>query len=196
MRKILLATGLLLTGSLNAQNASPFSLSFNGMIANADLNKVVSSNNVAGYGLGLNYNSTIKEGLDIRYHATLFGIKGKIGTGFDNVTRPSFQGGFELYQSVGSYVLYGGLTGTSWKQNTSTNTNYLFNNSTSQSLTSPTLYLGGNNTVGNDIKWGYRLGIVRPVNENWSIDIGFSQTEMNKVFSPSWFTVAFVYRFE
>ena len=196
MRKFILATGLMMSVALNAQNASPFTISFNGMIANADLNKVVSSNNLAGYGLGLNYHSTVKPGMDIRYHATLFGIKGQIGTGFDNVTRPSFQGGFELYQSVGSFSVYGGLTGTSWKQSNSSNTNYLFKNSTTQSLTSPTLYLGGNNTVGNDIKWGYRVGIVRSISENWSFDLGFSQTEMNKVFSPSWFTVALVYRFE
>ncbi len=189
-----LSSLVLLAIPLMAQTPTPFSMSFNGIIANGDLNKVVSGNNIAGYGVGVNLHKPVMAGLDLRFHATLFGIKGQKGTGFDNVSRPSFQGGFELYQEWRGNYVYAGILGTAWKQNTLTNTNYLFNNTTAVSTTA-TNPNGGNNTVGNDIKWGFRVGIERPITSQWSVSVNFTQTEMNKVFNPSWITVGAVYRF-
>ena len=188
------ASLVLLTIPLMAQTPSPFAISFNGMIANADLNKVVSSNNLAGYGLGLNVHRTVTPGLDLRFHGTLFGIKGKVGTGFDNVVRPSFSAGFDFYQEWNGNYVYAGILGTAWKQNALTATNYLFNNTTAVSTTAVNPD-GGNNLVGNDIKWGFRVGIERPITSQWSVNFNFTQSEMNKVFNPSWFTVGVVYRF-
>lgn len=186
---------LLLTIPLMAQTPSPFSMSFNGMIASGDMNKVVASNNIAGFGVGVNVNRVISPGLDLRFHTQLFGIKGAVGTGFDNVMRPSFQAGFDLYQAWNGMNVYAGLVGTAWKQNTLTNTNPFFSNRISQSTTSATNWNGGNNTVGNDIKWGFRVGIDRPISSQWSLNLAFTQTEMNKVYNPSWFTFGFLYRF-
>lgn len=165
------------------------------VVANGDLNKMVRSNNLAGHTFGFGYKIAYGPSVNLRTHFNLIGIKGIIGSGISNTNRYAFQMGLDIMQERNGVTYYAGLTGISWRQDLSKATNYLFNNSTVQSSSSNTSFLGGDNRAGNDVKWGFRAGLEYPVTKTLFLNLNFNQTEFNKVFSPSWYSVGFTYRY-
>jgi hypothetical protein len=195
MSKYILFLVMFFTGpSISAQSTS-YDLTFSSVIANGDLNKMVRSNNLAGYTFGVGYRIPFANNTHTRIHANLFGVKGVVGSGIDNTNRFAFNMGVDLMTEYRGITLYGGLFGMSWRQNIVTATNYLYNNTTSQTSSSPTNTYGGNNLAGNDVKYGGRIGLEYPLSKELMINFNFSQTEFNKVFSPSWYALGFTYRF-
>jgi len=179
---------------VTAQSTS-YDLTISGVIANGDLNKMVQSNNLAGHTFGVGYKIPFANNTHTRIHANLFGVKGVVGSGISNPTRYAFNMGIDLMTEYKGITVYGGLFGMSWRQNIVSATNYLYNNTTTQTSSSPTNTYGGNNLAGNDVKYGARIGLEYPLNKELMINFNFSQTEFNKVYSPSWFALGFTYRF-
>lgn len=165
------------------------------VVANGDLNKMVRSNNLAGYTFGFGYKIAYGSSVNLRTHFNLIGVKGKLGSGISNTDRYAFQMGLDIMQERNGVTYYAGLTGISWRQDLSKATDFLFTNSTTQSSSSNTTFLGGDNRAGNDVKWGFRVGLEYPITKTLFVNVNFNQTEFNKVFSPSWYSVGFTYRY-
>lgn len=172
-----------------------YDVNVSSIVANGDLNKMVRSNNLAGYSFGLGYKMAYGSATNTRIHFNLIGLKGLVGSGISNTDRYAFQMGFDIMQQRAGVTYYAGLTGISWRQDLSKATNPLFNNSTVQSSSSNTNYLGGDNRAGNDVKWGFRAGLEYPIAKNLLFNLNFNLTEFNKVFSPSWYSVGVTYRY-
>lgn len=175
-----------------AQEPLPLEASLNTVIASQDMNKLVRSNNLAGYTLGLALRAEAKPGLNLRFHINLMSIRGADGTGLKNANRPHFFGGMDVMQDLGSkWSVYGGLLGMQWKQNKNQATNPSFNNSLPASSGFPN---GGNNyTEGT--KFGYRVGAEYSLTKDLRCNLGFTQAEFNKVYNPSWYSLGVTYRF-
>lgn len=172
----------LMTLSLCAQGApegNPFEVTATATIANADLNKMVRSNNLAGYSLGFAARHEIKAGLNTRLHLALMSLRGMDGTGLENPNRPHVNGGLDIMQDVNQWTFFGGLTATQWKQNTSAATNPLFT--------------GPNTSSG--VKLGYRIGAEFAFTPQVRGTLSFNQAEFNKVLNPSWYALGVTYRF-
>jgi len=172
-----------------------FDFTASSVIANGDLNKMVRSNNLAGHTFGFGYKIAYGESTHVRTHFNLFGVKGIQGSGIDNVNRYAFNMGIDLMNEYKGVTFYVGLMGMSWRQNTATNSNFLYNNTTTQNTASPTLFFGGNNIAGNDVKYGYRAGLEYPIVDKLYLNFNFTQTEFNKVYSPSYFALGVTYRY-
>ena len=183
---------LLASSVLRAQT---WDLTASSVIANGDLNKMVRSNDLAGHTFGFGFKIPFGESTNLRIHSNLFGVKGIVGSGISNPTRYAFHMGIDLMEEYKGVTYYIGLSGMSWRQNIASSTNILFNNTTTQSGTSPTLYNGGNNLAGNDVKYGFRAGLEYPIYQQLFLNLNFTQTEFNKVFSPSWFSLGVTYRY-
>lgn len=181
--------------SASTLSGQTFDFTASAVIANGDLNKMVRSNNLAGHTFGFGYKIAYGESTYLRTHFNLFGVKGIVGSGINNTNRYAFNMGIDLMNEVKGVTYYVGLMGMSWRQNTASNTNFLFNNTTTQNSTSPTLYYGGNNIAGNDVKYGFRVGLEYPIYSNVYLNFNFTQTEFNKVFSPSWYALGLTYRY-
>lgn len=163
----------------SAPGGNPFEFTGTITIANADMNKMVRSNNLAGYSLGFAARQEIKPGLNTRLHIALMSLRGNDGTGLDNASRPHVNGGLDIMQDVNRWTFFGGLTATQWKQNPNTATLPLFT--------------GANATSG--VKLGYRIGAEYAFTPQVRGTLSFNQAEFNKVLNPSWYALGMTYRF-
>jgi hypothetical protein len=172
----------MLAASLMAEDpasSNPFEFNLNVVIANGDLNRMVRSNNLAGYTLGFGARSELRPGLNTRLHLALMSIRGADKTGLENANRPQTTGGLDIMQDVDKWTFYGGLTATQWKQGPN-----------------PTLpaFSGANTTNG--VKMGYRIGAEYAFSKNIRANMAFNQAEFNKVLNPSWYSLGLTYRFD
>ena len=157
---------------------NPFEFNLNAVIANGDMNRMVRSNNLAGYTLGFGVRSEIRPGLNARLHLALMSIRGGDGTGLENANRPQTTGGLDIMQDMAKWTFYGGLTATQWKQGP---------NSTLPAFS-------GTNTT-NGVKLGYRIGAEYLFTKSLRANMAFNQGEFNKVLNPSWYSLGITYRF-
>lgn len=164
-----------------AKSANPFEFQANAIIANADMNRMVRSNNLAGYAVGFAARSEIKPGLNARLHGSFISLRGADGTGMENANRPHVNFGLDVLQDVGAkWGFFGGLTGTYWKQSPITNALPAFS--------------GTNSTNG--LKFGFRVGAEYAFSKSIRGQFAFNQAEFNKVLNPSWYSLGVVYRFQ
>lgn len=159
---------------------SPFEASLTATVANGDLNKMVRSNNLAGWSIGLALRQEIKPGLNTRFHMAFMSLRGKDLTGLDNANRPHVNGGLDIMQDLGAWTFFGGMTATQWKQNTLTAKDPLF--------------IGTNASSG--VKFGFRVGAEYAFSKSIRGQFAFNQAEFNKVLNPSWYSLGVVYRFQ
>ena len=161
---------------------NPFEFNLNAVIANGDMNRMVRSNNLAGYTLGFGVRSEIRPGLNARLHLALMSIRGGDRTGLENANRPQTTGGLDIMQDIAKWSFYGGLTATQWKQGPN-----------------PTLPAFSNTPAGNNIsggvKMGYRIGAEYSFTKSLRANVAFNQAEFNKVLNPSWYSLGLTYRF-
>jgi hypothetical protein len=163
----------------SVDEGNPFEVTATMTIGNADLNKMVRSNNLAGFSVGFALRNELKPGLNTRLHLALMSLRGKDKTGLENANRPHVNGGLDIMQDVNRWTFFGGLTLTQWKQNTNTATDPNFT--------------GANATNG--VKLGYRVGSEYAFTPQVRGTLSFNQAEFNKVLNPSWWALGVTYRF-
>lgn len=156
----------------------PFEASLTSTIATADTKKISSGSNPTGYLLGLAHRMEFYPGLGSRIHLGFMSFSGKEGSGLENRKRPQLHFGWDLMKDYGRLSLFGGLTGTQWKQ--------------SVTASDPN-FTGANRAEG--IKMGFRVGAEYSIGMGFSAQVSFDQTEFNRKFNPSWVGIGAVYRF-
>lgn len=157
---------------------SPFEASLSTVIATADTKKMSSGSNPAGYLLGLGYHTELYPTLGTRVHLGFMSFAGVDGSGLENKKRPQMHFGLDLVKTYDRLSIFGGLTGTQWKQSINA---------------SDPRYTGLNRATG--IKLGGRVGVEYLLGKGFSAQATFEQTEFNRLFNPSWFGLGAVYRF-
>lgn len=165
---------------LMAQTApefKPFEFGVNTIIANADMNKMVRSNNLAGYAVSAAYRVEMQQGLDARAYISMMSLRGKDGSGLQNPSRPHTQIGLDVVQNLSKWSVFGGISTIQWKQGLATDPRFV-----------------GTNSVTN-MKLGIRLGAEYAFGNGVSGTLVFNQAEFNKVLNPSWYAVGVTYRF-
>jgi hypothetical protein len=157
---------------------SPFEASLATTLATADTKKLSSGSNPTGYLLGLGYRMEHFPGLGSRIHLGFMSFSGKEGSGLENKKRPQLHFGWDFMKEYGRLSVFGGLTGTQWKQ--------------SVTASNPD-FTGANRAEG--IKMGARVGAEYVIGNGFSAQVTFEQTEFNRKFNPSWVGIGAVYRF-
>lgn len=173
-----LALGFSATHAQEASTRSPFEASLTSTIATADMKKITSGSNPAGYTLALGYRGELHPGLSTRVFLGFMSLSGIEGSGLENKKRPQLHAGWDIIKDYGHLSVFGGLTTTQWKQSI---------NSTDPNFTA------ANRAEG--IKLGARIGAEYIIGNGFSGTITFDQTEFNRRFNPSWVSVGVVYRF-
>lgn len=154
------------------------------VIAVGDLNRMIRSNNLTGYTIGGAVVIEPKAGLGHRFHLDLMSIRGRDGTGLEGSSPKHLQFGYDvLYQATEKLSVYGGFIGMKWKQDETKATLPDYND------------LNNRNNLGKGTKLGARIGVEYSYTKNWKGVFGFTQTEFNKKFQPSWFSLGLTYRF-
>lgn len=166
------------TSPSSSSNAGPFEANLALNLATADTKKLSSGSNPTGYLLGLGYRAELHPGLSSRLHLGFMSFSGKEGSGLENKKRPQLHFGWDLMKDYGRLSLFGGLTGTQWKQ------------SVNASLPD---FTGANRAEG--IKLGARIGAEFQLGRGFLAQVTFDQTEFNRKFNPSWSSAGVVYRF-
>jgi hypothetical protein len=173
----LVLTALSLTGQTPAER-SPFEANLTTIIAMADTKKISSGSNPAGYLVGLAYRTDLYPTMDARLHLGFMSFAGKEGSGLENRKRPQLHFGLDLMKTYDRLSIFGGLTGTQWKQ--------------SVNATDPN-FTGFNRATG--IKLGARMGGEFLIGQGFAAQLTFEQTEFNRKFNPSWIGAGIAYRF-
>jgi len=174
-----IALSALSLGAQTPVERSPFEASLAGVLATADTKKMSSGSNPAGYLAALGYHTELYPSLGTRVHLGFMSFAGAEGSGLENRKRPQMHFGLDLVKSYQNLSIFGGLTGTQWKQ--------------SVNATDPK-FTGLNRATG--IKLGARVGAEYLIGQGFSAQVSFEQTEFNRVFNPSWFGLGFTYRFK
>jgi hypothetical protein len=176
---LLIGLGCLPLVAQAATERSPFEASLVSTFATADSKKISAGSNPTGYLLGLAYRMDLYPGLDSRVHLGFMSFAGKEGSGLENKKRPQLHFGWDLMKDYGRLSVFGGLTGTQWKQ--------------SVTASAPD-FIGDNRAEG--IKLGARVGAEYAIGKGFSAQVTFDQTEFNRKFNPSWVGIGVVYRFK
>jgi len=116
--------------------------------------------------------------MDARLHLGFMSFAGKEGSGLENRKRPQLHFGLDLMKTYDRLSIFGGLTGTQWKQ--------------SVNATDPN-FTGFNRATG--IKLGARMGGEFLIGQGFAAQLTFEQTEFNRKFNPSWIGAGIAYRF-
>lgn len=171
--------------------------SANAVIASGDMNRMVLGNNLTGASLGLGLRIPIAAGFGHRVHLDLFGMKGAPGTGLEGAGPKHLAAGWDLTQDLNKkWTLYGGLMAVKWKQDEGKVTNPNFGDI---ARTSPNGQLfpatGNTNNSPKGTKLGARIGVEYTFSKALSMNLGFQQTEFNKIYQPGWFGLGVTYKF-
>lgn len=158
---------------------SPFEANLTSVIAMADMKKISSKSNPAGYLLGLAYRAELYPAMEARLHLGFMSVAGAAGSGLENKKRPQLHFGLDLVKTYDRLSFFGGLTGTQWKQ--------------SINATDPN-FTGFNRATG--IKLGARAGAEYMIGHRFSAQLTFEQTEFNRKYNPSWIGAGIAYRFK
>ena len=176
--------------SMPSMAQSRYEASVSLVLASGDLNKMASSNNLAGYSLGGAVRFEIKPGLDHRFHLDAMSFRSKTGTGLQGNRAPKHLSfGYDVvYQSSDKLSVFGGLLGMKWKQDSASATLPDF---TDKSIPGNALP----NNEGKGTKLGARIGLEYAYTKNWKGVFSYTQTEFNKRLNPGWYNLGVTYRF-
>jgi hypothetical protein len=155
------------------------------------MQRMVSSNDLAGSAVSFSGRIEIKPGTDHRFHVGLLGVKFVAGSGLEGSAPKHLHFGYDIvHQLSAKTTFFGGLTGTKWKQDEAKATNPLYKN---QPVSSNPDASGDNRPRG--VKMGARLGLQFAHTKHLSTVVSYTHSEFNKKFNPSWFNVGMTWRF-
>lgn len=187
MKRLVFAMLPLLGGSLVAQQQP--NLAFEGNLgvvqAFGDLrDNMVDRDGVAGFTFGVAARYYARPGLSHRLFVNGLAIRGKEGTGMDTYSPKHINAGYDMCFEVGEKLTaFGGIGMVKWCQN-------------EDSITLPDFTdEGGLNNRGKGTKFAGRLGLEYNLGKGFAAQVVFTQTEFNKKYNPSFFTVGVAYRF-
>jgi hypothetical protein len=165
---------------LSAQAApGPFEASLSIPVGMTDAKKISSGTNPTGYILGFGVRTELHPSLSTRVHFGFMSFAGKEGSGLENRNRLHPHFGLDVMKDYGSLHVFGGLTGTQWRQ--------------AVTASNPDFTLA-NRAEG--VKMGYRVGAEYDLAKGFSCTAAFTQSEFNRKFNPSWASLGVVYRFK
>lgn len=153
------------------------------VVSNGDLYKMTKTSSLTGYSLGLSARIESTPDMGVRLFANLLSIRGEDGTGLEKAAPRHLNAGLDIYKETGKLTFFGGLGIMKWKQDSDTATLPKFTD------------LGGLNNEGKGTKLAGRVGLEYAFTPKFHGVVSFTQTEFNKVYQPSWFTVGMSYRF-
>ncbi|BDU72539.1 outer membrane beta-barrel protein [Mesoterricola silvestris] len=172
----------LLPSGLHAQ-APTFGLEgqVSALVATGTLNRMVKTGNLAGYHAGLALRTGTSPGLGFRLYANLLSLRGVDGSGLESGTPHHLHAGLDVLKVSGKVTFFGGMGILKWKQD---------------DTSSPTFTdAGGRNNAGKGTKLSGRLGLEYEISPKVHGVVSFTQTEFNKLYQPSWFSLGVSYRF-
>ncbi len=177
-----LALLALLPAGLPAQTPTfGFEGQVSALVANGTLNRMIRTGNLAGYNTGLAFRVDHRPGLGLRLYANLVSIRGVDGSGLESGTPRHFNAGVDIVRETGKVTFFGGLGLLKWKQDSTS----------SPSFTDE----AGRNNAGKGTKLAGRVGLEYALTPKVHGVVSFTQTEFNKVYQPSWFSLGVSYRF-
>lgn len=154
------------------------------VIGTGDLNRMVRTGNLVGYTFGGAVVIEPSAGLGHRFHLDLMSIRGLDGTGLESSSPKHLQFGYDvLFQATEKVSVFGGFIGMKWKQDEA------------KAILPDYTDLGNRNNLGKGTKLGARIGLEYSYSKNWKGVLGFTQTEFNKKYQPSWISLGLTYRF-
>ncbi|OQA36437.1 MAG: hypothetical protein BWY56_01406 [Acidobacteria bacterium ADurb.Bin340] len=186
MKRLMYALLPLLATPLMAQQPS---LDFEGNLgvvqAFGDLkDNMADKDNIAGYTFGVAARFQSRPGLGHRVFINALAIRGKEGTGMDTYSPKHLNAGYDIcLDTTENLTVFGGLGIVKWSQDTA-------------SITLPDFSDENDlNNRGKGTKVAGRIGLEYKLGKGFAGQVAYTQTEFNKKFNPSWFTVGVSYRF-
>lgn len=142
-----------------------------------------------GYTVGLAYEQPVTSSFALRFHLNAMSFDGPEGSGLTK-SRPAFFGGLDVHMPITSGLsAYGGVIGMSWNQQGT------------ESVTLPEFQDRVDSTKAklssrlNGTKVGFRMGLEYQVIEHLAVTAGWTVSQANLAYNPSWLNVGVVYKF-
>lgn len=180
---------LLAMAALPGMAQSPFEVNVSALVGTGDTSKLTRSSGFAGISLNVGFRMEINPGLDHRLYLGAIGLQSKPATGLGSLTPKHLQVGWEVVQKVNNWEFFGGLMAVKWRQSGVTDPNF-----GDLPRTTPPITSNSNNSA-KGTKLGARIGAQYNLNKQVGLTLNFTQTEFNKIYTPSWFAFGATYRF-